>query len=512
MPVDNASRADAITAEMRLVDQPFAIDGYVLTDLLGFGTTGEVWRGRDETTREPVAVKRLWEPGAEGLVLRLRQDAAVVAEVAGPHAVPVLEVDTLASGETVLVMDLAEGGSLASLITRRGRLHPSEVVTILAPLAQALAGLHGRGMVHGDLTPSNVLLAADGRPMLADVGLAIATGERPGDDLGFRDPVLDPIADPAREPAGGPSPIATPPTPAADCFALAAIGYAALTGVPPRSASSPDVVEAIVGRAPWVPPALAAAIEAALAPDPAMRPDAAGFGAAVLASCTAGPVRLTGPRRTTEADPAPNDAPPPRRRSRRLIVAGVVAGVLGISALAGIGSARLNPPSAAALQPAPSTPPRGIDALEKAEADRGDDYRPIVARLFARRAKAFATARLALLKSVYAPDSFVLDMDTAALRNLRSGHLRARGLRQRVVSLRVDDASTAGRSVELWVTATIPAYVVVKRSGRVVAHRPGRTQTFEMELQRSHGRWLISNLAATRTPYRICDSACESSG
>ncbi|MGN6474159.1 MAG: protein kinase domain-containing protein, partial [Mycobacteriales bacterium] len=231
------------------MDQPFAVDGYVLTDLIGFGATGAGGRGRDGPTHEPVALKRLWEPGADGLVLRLRQDAAVVAETAGSHAVRTLEVASLPGGEVVLVMDLAEGGSLASLLARRGRLHPSEVVTILGPLADALAALHARGIVHGDLTPANVLFTVDGRPMLGDVGLAQLTGEAPGDDVGFRDPALD---------------AATPPTAASDCFALAAIGYAALTGAPPRSASRPDGVEPIVGRAPGVPAPLASAIEAAL--------------------------------------------------------------------------------------------------------------------------------------------------------------------------------------------------------------------------------------------------------
>ncbi|HWC34319.1 MAG TPA: protein kinase [Mycobacteriales bacterium] len=460
---------------MPRVEQPFVLDGYTVTDLIGFGATGEVWRGRDETTHEPVALKRLWEPATEGLVLRLRQDAAVVAEVAGPHAVRVLEVAALPGGEVVLVMDLAEGGSLAALLARRGRLHPSEVVTILGPLAQSLADLHRRGLVHGDLTPANVLFAADGRPMLADVGLAVATGEQPGDDIGYRDPAYG---------------AAGAPTAAADCFGLAALGYAALTGVPPRSPAQPDVIEPIVGRAPWVPAPLAAAIEAALAPDPATRPDVAGFGAAVLAACGVAPVRLTGPRRTPEhAAPVAADLPAAHPRPRRLVVAGMVAIVLGIAAVAGIGSARLDSPHASALQP-PASPDVKAASLPQWKDPR--PWRPIVKHLLALRARAFATDDRSLLNSIYDPASFVHDMDAASLRILRSEGLRTRGFTQRLVRLSVVDVET-GR-VELTVTTQVPPYTVIGRTGNVVATRTARTQRFAMAIERHHGVWRIQTL------------------
>ncbi|HVS67079.1 MAG TPA: serine/threonine-protein kinase [Mycobacteriales bacterium] len=460
------------------MEPPFALDGYALTDLIGFGATGEVWRGRDETTHEPVALKRLWEPAADGLVERLRHDAAVVAEVAGPHAVRVLEAAQLAGGEVVLVMDYAEGGSLASLLARRGRLHPSEVVTILGPLAQALAALHRRGLVHGDLTPSNVLFAADGRPMFADVGLAIVTSEHPGDDLGYRDPALD---------------AAMPPTAASDCFGLAALGYAALTGVPPRSASRPDVIEPITGRAPWVPASLATVVEAALVGDASMRPDVATFGTAVLDACGAAPVRLTGPRRSADPDAAAA-APMPtsRPRSRRLVIASVVAAILLVSALAGIVSARFNPPHASALQPRSTAADYVPDPPATPRWKDPTPWRPIVTRLLALRAKALATGRRSLLTSIYWPASFAYDMDDASLRIMRSEGVRTCGFTQRVVKLGVVNVAQ-GRTV-LAVTTSIPPYSVVDRNGVVVANRAGRTQRFELVIERHHHEWLIQSL------------------
>jgi hypothetical protein len=473
---------------MPRVEQPFAVDGYVLTDLIGFGATGEVWRGRDVTTHEPVALKRLWEPATDGLVLRLRQDAAVVAEVAGPHAVRVLEVAALAGGEVVLVMADAAGGSLAALLARRGRLHPSEVVTMLGPLAQVLADLHRRGMVHGDLTPNNVLFTADGCPMLADAGLAIATDEKPGDDRGYRGPELD----------GG-----TAATPAADCFGLAALGYAALTGVPPRNATG--VVEPIVGRAPWVPVPLAAAIEAALVPDPAMRPDLAGFGAAVLAACNAAPVRLTGPRRTPDADTLTTAQSAPRSRPRGLVLVGIVAVVLGIAAVVGVGSARFNTPKASALQAAPSTGEKspvdtkavyGVDrALLPKGAPTLAEWRAIVGHLDNLRARAYEAGDPALLRTVYDKWSIgSLGVDRYALKLMARHGLHTRGFHETVVHLKVETevAGDQGPSTAfLLIKDHVSPFRFVDNRGRVVATQREQIHTYEIDVRYHSHRWWV---------------------
>ena len=73
------------------------------------------------------------------------------------------------------------GGSLGQVVAQREHLTPGETVTVIAPIARALAGLHDLGVVHGDLSPGNVLLDSTGRPVLADLGFSRLTGEAPGD-------------------------------------------------------------------------------------------------------------------------------------------------------------------------------------------------------------------------------------------------------------------------------------------------------------------------------------------
>ncbi|HEY5051058.1 MAG TPA: protein kinase, partial [Acidothermaceae bacterium] len=80
----------------------------------------------------------------------------------------------------VLVLDYAEGGSLAAVLGVRGRLSTGEVVAIGAPLGQALAEIHARGLTHGDVTPGNIVFDRSGKPLLADLGVANLIGEQAG--------------------------------------------------------------------------------------------------------------------------------------------------------------------------------------------------------------------------------------------------------------------------------------------------------------------------------------------
>jgi hypothetical protein len=193
-------------------------------------------------------------------------------------------VDT--DGTTVLVLDYAAGGSLAMLLRTRGRLRAGEVVTVLAPVAAAVAHAHGEGLVHGAVTPANVLFRADGRPLLADLGVAGLVGER-------HDPQSAPeYVDPAV--AGGAA-----AGPASDVFMLAAVAMHALTGAPPWSADTPEQALALAaaGRLPdlrrlvaLAPEPLVGPLRRALAPRPEDRGTAAELALDLRHGCRPEPV------------------------------------------------------------------------------------------------------------------------------------------------------------------------------------------------------------------------------
>ncbi|WP_432493269.1 serine/threonine-protein kinase [Kineococcus gypseus] len=217
------------------------VDGYEVHHLLGAGGSGVVWAGtgpdgqrRALKVLQPVADGADGPGGPEGPggtggtaggAGPLRE-LALLRRVRHPRVVAVHDISRDGAGRPVLVLDLAPGGSLAEVLRRRGRLGAAEVVGLLAVLGPALEELHSAGVVHGDVSPGNVLLDARGEPLLADLGLARAIGRPHGSVLGtpgFADPAVV---------AGGAAGAAS------DVYGLAAVAWWALTGQAPPSGGS----------------------------------------------------------------------------------------------------------------------------------------------------------------------------------------------------------------------------------------------------------------------------------
>jgi hypothetical protein len=282
-------------ADMTEQQATWIVPGYAAEELIGFGASGDVWRGRAMDTGEQVALKRLRAGAADQARRRLEREAALLARIDHPHLLRVRELVST-DHETVLVLDYAAGGSLAMLLRHRARLRPGEVVTVLAPVAAALAHAHGEGLLHGDVSPANVLFTADGRPLLADLGVARVLGER--DDPQCTPEYMDPAV--AAGAALGP---------ASDVFMLAAVAMHALTGVPPWRGDSPEqtVALAATGRIPEfqipemqydfaeVPAELLRVVRRALSADPSGRGSAAELALDLRHACTPEPVRLAHP-------------------------------------------------------------------------------------------------------------------------------------------------------------------------------------------------------------------------
>ena len=252
---------------------PPQVEGLTTGRLLGAGSSAEVWAAVDVVTGRSVALKVLH---GHGRAEPSRRESALQRRIDHPHLLTLLRTARTTDGRTALVTELAAGGSLAALVRARGGLDPGEVVTVLTPLAGALADLHDRGVVHGDVSAGNVLFLADGRPVLADLGTAGLLGVDPATHA------TPGYADPAAARGAGLAP-------ASDVHALGALAWFALTAsVPEPAGQRPPLIPV----APGTPPELASLVERCLDPEPRRRPGAAEVAVQAFRAADAAPVRL----------------------------------------------------------------------------------------------------------------------------------------------------------------------------------------------------------------------------
>lgn len=238
---------------------------YRLVEEIARGAIGTVWRAVDERTGEPVAVKQLRPEAAAQpeLVASFRTEAAILAGLDHPSVIRVR--DFVGSA---LVMDLVDGEDLRQRVRRDGPLPPAVAANVVAQVADVLAYLHEQGVAHGDVKPGNLLVPADGGPvLLADFGVA----RRMKGELAVRPTHATPEYVAPEVVAGG------APSPASDVYALGIVLFELLCGRSPYRGGSPAEVLRRHGTCtpvppPGLPPVVWPVIEVCLAPDPADRP------------------------------------------------------------------------------------------------------------------------------------------------------------------------------------------------------------------------------------------------
>ncbi|MBK6407716.1 MAG: serine/threonine protein kinase [Holophagales bacterium] len=144
---------------------------FEIRSVRGTGGSAVVYSAFDRDLKQIVALKVLRADRTSPAALaRLRREVAIARQAASPRLVRVYDID--ASGESVfLTMEDVEGGSLRDRLAA-GALPLEETLRIAGEILEGLAVLHGLGIVHRDVKPGNVLLAADGSVKLADFGLA----------------------------------------------------------------------------------------------------------------------------------------------------------------------------------------------------------------------------------------------------------------------------------------------------------------------------------------------------
>ncbi len=143
---------------------------YRLLELVGRGGSAEVWAAEDEALGRRVAVKLVTATGGEDAG-RVGDEARLLARLSHPGLVPVYDAGTDDAGRPFVVMELVPGETLSDAVGR-GPMDPERVAPIGRVLAEALAYVHGEGLVHRDVKPANVLLGRDGRVRLTDFGIA----------------------------------------------------------------------------------------------------------------------------------------------------------------------------------------------------------------------------------------------------------------------------------------------------------------------------------------------------
>lgn len=152
---------------------------YDVTEVIGAGGMGEVYRARDARLQRDVALKVLPDAlGADGdLLARFGREAQILAQLNHPNIASVYGVEDT-GGVRALVMELVEGPTLADLLdaaSQQGRGLPiADVVDVARQIATAMEAAHEIGIIHRDLKPGNVKLRPDGAVKVLDFGLAKA--------------------------------------------------------------------------------------------------------------------------------------------------------------------------------------------------------------------------------------------------------------------------------------------------------------------------------------------------
>ena len=302
-------------------------DRYRLDRELGRGGMATVYLAEDLRHHRKVAIKLL-HPELSAILGpdRFLKEIELTASLQHPHILPLFDSGEV-TGLLYYVMPYVEGETLRRRLDRERQLPVGDAVRIATEAASALEYAHRRGVVHRDIKPENILMH-DGRPLLADFGIALAVQEAGGSRMTQTGMSLGTPQYMAPEQAMGDKAVDH----RADIYALGAVTYEMLAGEPPFTGpSSQAIVAKVMTEKPrpldilrdTVPPHVADAVHAALQKLPADRPPTAAAFADLLREPRLAPAR--------RAEPVPAH----RRTALALAALALAAGAIAIGFVAG---------------------------------------------------------------------------------------------------------------------------------------------------------------------------------
>ena len=343
---------------------------YRLGPSIGRGGMGEVFRATDEQLGRLVAVKLLLPSDRDPRAAeRFHREARAAARLSDPHVVSVYDFGNHGEG-FFLVMELVDGRTVAEELALHGPLPKDRAIDIIEQAAAGLAAAHREDVVHRDVKPGNLLLAADGTVKVADFGIAHLPGEGTS-TLTATGQLIGSTLYIAPERARG-----AQAGKASDVYSLGCVLYQLVTGEPPFQAEHPAaILYQHVDTAPVLPsldrPELGGTFENVLlrmlAKDAADRPSAAEIAAGALRAHDPGPVAAVPvvAALATDADAGPVGAPS-WMRGKTLLVGVISVLATAAAVLAGIllnandtklpPTTDVNPGSSPSTPVKPSTP------------------------------------------------------------------------------------------------------------------------------------------------------------
>jgi eukaryotic-like serine/threonine-protein kinase len=226
---------ESALAEVDAPDKQWHLGNYEILGEIGRGGMGVIYRARQRHSRRIVAIKRVlsYQADSHETLVRFRREAEAAASLDHPNILPIYEVSQSEDGLPFFSMKFATGGSLQKAAPTL-RNQPRKCVQLMAKVARAVEYAHGRGVLHRDLKPGNILLDDCGEPLVSDFGLAKWLDANK--DITKSLTAVGTAGYIAPEQAEG---TAVDLTPAADVYSLGAILFSLLTSRPPFLGDNP---------------------------------------------------------------------------------------------------------------------------------------------------------------------------------------------------------------------------------------------------------------------------------